>query len=142
MQQHHSPTRVNAVVFIFTVSVSLKAHYFSPLFNQILMLLFITLLIQSLCEMTETCLMSPLIRVTRKETTWNGLKIYNFTFSKINPCAVSLYQMCPRICSTCPKIKIVYLILRLCHIVLYVYLQYIAIKCIFMTLYHFISLIV
>lgn len=141
MQQRHSPTRVNAVVFIFTVSVSLKAHYFNP-FNQILMRLFITLLMQSLCEMTETCLMSPPIHVSRKETTWNGLKIYNFTFSKINPCAVPLYQMCPRIGSTCPKIKIVYLILRLCHIVLYVYLQYIAIECTFITLYHFISLIV
>ena len=92
---------------------------------------------QSLCEMTETCLMSPPIRVTRRVTTWNGLKIYNFIFSKINPCAVPRNQMCPRICSTCPKIKIVYLILCLCHIVLFVNIQYISIKCTFMTSYHF-----
>ncbi len=87
-----------------------------PRFNQILNLLFLSLKMQSLFEMMETCLMFPPIHVPRKETIWSGSKNYNFIVT-INTCAVPLDRMCPHICSVCPRIKIVYLILLLCHIV-------------------------
>lgn len=72
--------------FYSILVVSESSEYFSHLLqlllSQILMLLFLTVPMQSLCGMMETCLMSPPIRVIQKETTWSGLKSYNFTLSQ------------------------------------------------------------
>lgn len=91
-------------------------------------LLFRTVPMQFLCGMTEVCPMSPPIHVTLKETTWNGLRIYNFIFFfPVKTCAVPFVHMRFKLSHN----KDYLFNILLCHIVLCEYMQYIWAVCMF-----------